>query len=443
MLFSLAASKSKTGNDNNKLTVSGPPLHERQNSAPSFSKLNDDEVLGFANSQEISERFRPASEMFYSKANDDGNDYFDRRASMPAAKFVRDSSSEYNQTEDSGSELSAPPSRKSLHVSLMRNLHPALSSALSEPDLAVRRGRTKNIKGISDDITRRNSALIGQTSVSKDETDGERNRSQKKLPKNLESWRARENSCDSASSSPGEERESNNTRKMKRDDAKRHSSPGLPSPRSPQNKQKKLSIEQAEIAIAHSPVYFDDVKKPRTSKARPLPISVANESEILRGLDIESYEHVSTPDIVIDDVKPDEMDDSFEGAIERFNRRKKKVDKNFESFSSTPKNLEKRDRRMEGEERGKGAEKRESTPGEKSSDGSIFVSPGSPSLLDSECNITVTGSVNDETLIMEDKETGLDLSELMDMTNMKRNRKIMKQRGEKEQKIKETAITFV
>ena len=422
--------------------VSGAPLHERQFSAPSFSKLDDDnENFIWDSHQDVTEKFRPASEVFYSKNDDDYqyNSHFDRRASMPSKVFEK-GSADIITREGSGSVVSVPTSKK-IHTDLTNNLCLNMNMAMSDPELAVRRSRTKNIKAITEDIKRAKSASVAQRSMFKGNSTDERGKNKKKLPKNLESWRARENSCDSASSSPGEERESNNSRKVKREDSKRYCSPSLPgnSPESPQNKQKRLSAEETEIAIAHSPIYLDDVKKQNRLKVRPLPITISNESDILRGLDLDSYDQVKTPDIVIDKVLSDEVDDSFDDAIERFNRRKKGSEDNFESAIGTRPNPDEHERTFEEEKE----KKFKSASGEKVSDASNLDFQCSYPLLENDYSITVTGSVNDETLIMEDKDTGLDLSELMDLTNMKKSRKTTKQKGEKELKVKETTITFV
>ena len=418
-------------------------MHERQNSAPSFAKLeNDSEIVDWRCHPDVNERFRPASEVFYSKNGDDDDDdlyplgQFDRRASMPSHFFENNSRSS-NPSENSGTEVSVPIPKKTQHAHMMRELCAGMNTAVSDPEIAVRRDRTKNIKAISEDVRRSKSTSLAQKNVANEKKVEEKNKNRKKLQKNLESWRARENSCDSS-----EERESSNLRKAKREDSKRHSSSGLPknSPGSPQNKQKKVAMEEAEIAIAHSPIYLDDAKKQNTSKARPLPITIDNESEILRGLDLESYEQILTPDIVIDKVGNEQMDDSFDSAIERLSRRKKSDEKNFESVISAPLDPEEHGKISEEEKKERSCD---SPSGEIVNNASSLGSSGSLGLLDSEYSITVTGSVNDETLIMEDKDTGLDLSELMDMSNMKKNRKAMKQRGEKESKVKETTITFV
>ncbi len=55
---------------------------------------------------------------------------------------------------------------------------------------------------------------------------------------------------------------------------------------------------------------------------------------------------------------------------------------------------------------------------------------------------TATGSVNDETLIMEDKETGFDLSGFMGMDTAKKRRR-GRQKGGKETHKTDHAITFV
>ena len=418
--------------------VSGTPLHERQFSAPSFSKLDDDnENVIWDSHQDVTETFRQASELFYSEndGDDQCNAHFDRRASMPLKLFEK-CSADIIVREGSGSEVSVPTS-KNIHTDLTNSMN----MAMSDPELAVRRSRTKNIKAVSEEIRRAKSASVAQRSMFKGNSMDEKGKNKKKLPKNLQSWRARENSCDSASSSPGEERESSNSRKVKREDSKRYCSPGLPgnSPGSPQNKQKKLSAEEAEIAIAHSPIYLDDVKKQNKLKVRPLPITISNESEILRGLDLDSYDQITTPDVVIDKVPSEEVDDSFDGAIERFNRRRKGSDNKFELVIGTPPNPEEHERTFEEEKE----KKLKSASGGKVNDASSLGLGSSLPVLENDYSITVTGSVNDETLIMEDKDTGLDLSELMDLTNMKKSRKTTKQKGEKELKVKETTITFV
>ena len=389
---------------------------------------------------ETSERFRPASEIFYSNDDDDySDDYFDRRASMPSTKFTRESSSDVNQT-DSGSDFSVPLSERGPSALLPKpkNMHLSLTAAMSDPELAVRRNRANNIKALAEDFKRTKSSAERNFSYNKEELEGSQSR--KKLPRNLETWRARENSCDSASSSPTEFIDVGKVKKIKREDAKRHSSPRATrhSPRSPQNKQKRFSIQEAEIAIAHSPIYLDDVGKQRAAKVRPLPINIANESEILKGLDLGSYENVRTPDIVVDDV--DGMEDSFDGAIERLRSQKTFSIESFEFVSDTPPHGEQERQKFE---ESKNAKHAESLTVDRIGDSSSEMSPSSPSMSECDFNITVTGSVNDETLIMENKDTGLDLSGLMDMTNMKRSRKQAKQRGEKDSKIKETAITFV
>ena len=435
------APKAKSKNSSNELAVSGPPIHQRQNSAPSFSKLDDDnETVSWDSHQDIKETFRPASEVFYSNNDDDkhADSHFDRRASMPS-KFFESVSQGRNQTDDSSSEYSVPTPKWTMYANTTRKSDLDPNTAVSDPELAVRRGRTKNVKAIPDEIKRAKSASEAQRHILRDKKLDDKYKNRKKLPRNLETWRARENSCDSGSSSPGDEREPSSSRKFKREDSKRHSSPGLPktSPGSPQNKQKKLSMQETEIEIAYSPIYLDDLRKQNRPKVRPLPITVANESEILRGLDLESNEKVPTPDIVIDRVADQEVDDSFEGAIEQLSRRKEN-EENVDPLATSSLKQEEQERACG--EKGRNCD---SPSEEVARQETSFDSPCSHPSLESEYNITVTGSMNDETLIMEDKDTGLDLSDLMDMRNMKKNKKIVKQKGEKESKIKETTITFV
>lgn len=439
-------------NENATLKVAdGSIAHVRQNSAPSFSSLQDDEQIGTAISSDsfdrfshTSDTFRPASEVFYSNEDDnDRIDYFDRRASMPSAKFFRSNLSECS-VADEKSEPSKIKGKQDQPSQLQENLHLSLVPAISDPELTVRRDRARNIKGFPSDLRKSKSVVENHKSLSNDKK--EDIISQKKLQKNLESWKAKENSNDSASNARIEDVESKKSKKWKRDDSKRRSSPIFPKrfPRSPQNKQKKLSMEEAEIAIAHSPVYLDDVNKRKPTKGRPLPINVANESEILKGLDSGSYENVQTPDIIINEAEKNVMEDSFESAIERFNRQKVLNSSDFEFSNSTPVQYDEKHKRtscdLDDGDDGKNKKQNGTSSFKDEVDGEA---PESPSFLECDYSITVTGSVNDETLIMEDKITGLDLSGLMDMTNMKRNRKISKQRGEKEGKIKETAITFV
>jgi len=196
-------------------------------------------------------------------------------------------------------------------------------------------------------------------------------------------------------------------------------------------------MQDTEIEIAYSPIYLDDLKKQNRPKVRPLPITVANESDILRGLDLESNEKMPTPDIVIDRVADREIDDSFEGAIEQFSKRKEN-EENVDPLVST---LKQEEQEKTCKEKGRNCDSssEEVAKQETLSNDSHCSHPS----LESEYNITVTGSMNDETLIMEDKDTGLDLSGLMDMRNMKKNKKIVKQREEKEPNRKETTITFV
>lgn len=439
--YGLKAPKAKSKNSSNELAVSGTPIHQRQNSAPSFSKLDDDnDTVSWGSHQDINETFRPASEVFYTNNDDEKHvdTQFDRRASMPS-KFFESISQGRNQTDNSSSEYSLPTPKWTMFGNTTRKSDPNPNSAMSDPELAVRRGRTQNVKAIPDEIKRAKSASEAQRHLLRDKKSDEKYKDRKKLPRNLETWRARENSCDSGSSSPGDEREPSSLKKFKREDTKRHSSPGYPrtSPGSPQNKQKKLSMQDTEIEIAYSPIYLDDLKKQNRPKVRPLPITVANESDILRGLDLESNEKMPTPDIVIDRVADQEIDDSFEGAIEQFSKRKEN-EENVDPLVST---LKQEEQEKTCKEKGRNCDSssEEVAKQETLSNDSHCSHPS----LESEYNITVTGSMNDETLIMEDKDTGLDLSGLMDMRNMKKNKKIVKQREEKEPNRKETTITFV
>ena len=400
--------------------------------------------------------FRPASEFFSRMDYDD--QFQDRRNSVPGTleSNMTKTVSDIEWKTTSGSNISSLAVTKSPTKQFLNNKHHSLVSAVSDPELAVRRGRTTQVsKTLKREVIRTGSDVSSNSAASAGSANiaDQRPRSAadishiRRLSKNLLSWRGRDNSCDSASSSATEDfsQDGLSTKRIK--DAKRPSSSEAlvvkQSPRSPRIKHKKM--EDVEIAIANSPVYPVDAGKQKNSKARPLPISLANESEILRGLDLgDSFDAVQSPDMKDasaedTDVVPYDIDDSFENAIERGRLLASALDNLPVNDNCL------NDQTVDGQQNDKEAAK--ARPVHQDSidlvDMDSLDASNSPSALDYEFNVTVTGSVNDETLIMEDKDTGLDLSGLMDMTNVKRNRRGTRQRGDKDPRPRETAITFV
>eukprot|EP00795_Rhopilema_esculentum_P011950 gene11950-2523_t len=471
--FALNAVKQQQDGEQDQSKKNQPiPSHSRQHSAPLYDRPYDasdtgsssflDDLLSAGvydkNGHESDpHKFRPASEVIF--AQNEEKEFFDRRASVPLARIVRDDGElkDFSRKGVSNSDISALSTHLHPRSKFVKNMHATLNAAVSDPELAVRRGRAKNVKALKEDVGRRGSDASNNSnspsnsarkySERRPRSDAEIGQN-RRLSKNLLSWRSRQNSSDSVTSTATEETDAGKSRKLKRDDVKRYSSPEpvilKNYPRSPRNKQKKLEMADAEIAIANSPVYLVEVgSRPNGQKDRPQPISVADESDILRGLDLEeSYDNVSTPSSAKTEESTNSLDDSFENVLDTMNWKDNATDERKNGDPS-----------LKLHEQGDNLN-RTDTLNDTGSKSNVAVvidvvdSAGTAEDVnlpdpDYEHNATVTGSVNDETLIMEDKDTGLDLSGLMDMTNVKRNRKGVKPKGEKEQKVKETAITFV
>eukprot|EP00794_Sanderia_malayensis_P005224 gene5224-5881_t len=116
---------------------------------------------------------------------------------------------------------------------------------------------------------------------------------QRRPSRNLLDWRARENSCDSASSSATDELDYGTSKRYKVKDVKRHSSPpcisNKISPQSPRTKHQKIELkETTEVEIANSPLLMplvdhDPVPGGRSQKLpRPTPISMSQQTESRR-----------------------------------------------------------------------------------------------------------------------------------------------------------------
>ena len=270
----------------------------------------------------------------------------------------------------------------------------------------------------------------------------------KRLSKNLMTWRDRVDSCDSASSSAAEETDSQSSRSRikspRRDDSKRHSAPVVltESPRSPLNKQKKLDRASfdAEVSMPISPVYSTESGPSRKTRPRPLPIIHADNGDLLKRLECNgSYEVIPMPEV-------DKTKDTIAGdatlidgsAKHQWNKKRppgfpaevisqlKKLQKDKEQAVLAVLNDTTTSR----------PNQNEVATGLLSTDTIKHPSDTkrSQSLDESDLNKynqTATGSVNDETVIMEDKDNGLDLATLMNYSPVRgRHRRSTRTRGE-------------
>ena len=211
-----------------------------------------------------------------------------------------------------------------------------------------------------------------------------------KMVKNFSPRRCRHNSYDSASST---EAGSGRKKRVKQDDGNRMSFALRFSAHKTldvsESHHRVAELRDTEIAIANSPVY--STGRSRSAKPRPAPITGQYELELLQGL-----------------VDEDAIKNNMLLKEEAANMLSNEAVGDEEMVCQDP----------------------VTSPASSAKETARRSHSAGPAIT------TVTGSVNDETLLMEDKDNGLDLSCLLDVTNVSKNRLVVRQKGEKNPRAK-------